>query len=130
MTLARLSLGLTALAFAVFGALFLVSPTTLVRIGVLLTLPNAVTEIRAFYGGMELGLAAFFVLALQRPAWIVPALVLQALALGATAVARLVGIVLEGGTTEIMLVLAAAEAAGCVLAIVALSRLERERRSQ
>ena len=125
MSLARLSLGLSALAFAVFGALFLVSPTTLVRIGVLLTLPNAVTEIRAFYGGLELGLAAFFVLALGRPAWLVPALVLQALALGATAAARLFGI-LAGGTTEIMLALAAAEAAGCVLAIVALSRLRRE----
>ena len=126
MSLARLSLGLTALAFAVFGSLFLVSPTTLVRIGVLLTLPNAVAEIRAFYGGLELGIAAFFVLAFQRPAWYVPALMLQALALGATAVARIVGIIVDGGTTEIMLALAAAEAAGCVLAIVALSRLRRE----
>lgn len=125
MTLARLSLGLTALAFAVFGVWLLVSPTSLVRIGVLLTLPNSVTEIRAFYGGLELGIAAFFVLALQRPAWFVPALVLQAVALGATAAARLFGI-LAGGTTEIMLALAAAEAAGCVLAIVALSRLRRE----
>lgn len=126
MTLARLSLGLTALAFAFFGVCFLISPTSLVRIGVLLTLPNAVTEIRAFYGGLEIGIAAFFVLALGRPAWFVPALVLQALALGATAAARVVGIVVEGGTTEIMLALAAAEAAGCVLAIVALSRLRRE----
>lgn len=127
MTLARLSLGLSALAFALFGALFLVSPTTLVRIGVLLTRANAVTEIRAFYGGLELGLAAFFFLALQRPAWFAPALMLQALAFGATAAARLFGI-LGGGTTQIMLALAGAEAAGCVLAIVALSRLRREQR--
>ena len=126
MTLARLSLGLSALAFAVFGALFLVSPTTLGRIGIWLTLPNAVAEIRAFYGGLELGLAAFFVLALQRPAWFAPALMLQALAFGATAAARIFGILFEGGTTEIMLALAAAEVAGCVVAIVALSRLRRE----
>ena len=84
------------------------------------------TEIRAFYGGLELGLAAFFVLALQRPSWFAPALMLQALALGATAAARLYGII-GGGTTEIMLALLAAEAAGCALAIVALSRLDRER---
>ena len=84
------------------------------------------TEIRAFYGGLELALAAFFFYALRRPAWIVPALVLQALALGATAAARLYGII-GGGTTEIMLALLAAEAAGCALAIVALSRLDRER---
>ena len=127
MTLARISLGITALGFAVFGAWLLVSPTSLVRIGVLLTLPNAVTEIRAFYGGLELGIAAFFFLALRRPAWFAPALVLQALALGGTAAARIFGI-LAGGTTEIMLALAAAEAAGCVLAIVALSGLRREQR--
>lgn len=127
MTLARLSLGLTALAFAFFGVCFLVAPTSLVQIGVLLYHPNAVTEIRAFYGGLELGIAAFFFLALARPAWFVPALVLQALALGATAAARLFGI-LGGGTTRIMLVLAAAEAIGCVVAIVALSRLRSEER--
>ena len=125
MTLARLSLGLSALAFAVFGSLFFVSPMTVARIGIVLTLPNAVTEIRAFYGGLELGIAAFFVLALQRPSWFAPALMLQALALGATAAARLYGII-GGGTTEIMLALVAAEAAGCALAIVALSGLRRE----
>ena len=127
MTLARLSLGVSALAFAFFGVCFLIAPTSLGRIGAMLYHPNAVTEIRAFYGGLELGIAAFFVLALQRPAWFVPALMLQALALGATAAARLVGIA-GGGTTEIMLALAAAEAAGCVLAIVALSSLRREQR--
>ena len=125
MTLARLSLGLTALVFAFFGVCFLLAPTSLMRIGIWLTLPNSVAEIRAFYGGLEIGLAAFFFLALARPAWFVPALMLQALALGATAAARLIGIA-GGGTTEVMLALAAAEAIGCVVAIVALSRLRRE----
>lgn len=128
MKLARLSLGLSALAFAAFGTWFLVSPTALGRIGVLLNHANAVTEIRAFYGGLELGLGVFFLLALRRPAWYIPALMVQALALGGVAATRLFGIAL-GGTTEIMLALAAAEAAGCALAVVALLRLGREHRS-
>ena len=128
MMLARLSLGITALAFAVFGAWFLVSPTSLGRIGLLLYHPNAVTEIRAFYGGLELALGVFFLLAMRRPTWLVPGLMAQALTLGAVAATRLVGIAL-GGTTEVMLAFAAAEAAGCALAIVALNRLGRETRA-
>ncbi len=128
MMLARLSLGLSALAFAAFGMWFLVSPTTLVRIGVMLLHANAVAEIRAFYGGLELALGVFFLLALRRPAWFVPALMVQALTLGGVAATRLYGIAL-GGTTKIMLVFAAAEAAGCALAVVALLRLGREARS-
>lgn len=125
MILARISLIVTGLAFAGFGLWFLYSPQTMATIGVQLHHANAFAEIRAFYGGLEIGLAAFFFVAAGRPHWFEPALLAQVLALGGAAAARSIAIIM-GGTTEIMLGLAAAEAVGCVVGIVALMQVRRE----
>jgi hypothetical protein len=82
MPLARLSLGLTAAAFGGFGAWLLVKPDALGKVGVEVPTPAARAEIRAFYGGLELGMAAFFAAAAARPTWFEPALILQSATLG------------------------------------------------
>ncbi|MCO5168882.1 MAG: DUF4345 domain-containing protein [Planctomycetes bacterium] len=123
MTLARCSLALTAVAFAAFGLWLLVAPQALGQVGVELPTPAARAEIRAFYGGLELGLAAFFAVAAARPAWFAPGLLAQALGLGGVVLGRLTGVVVDGATDPLLLALMGAEAAGCALGVVALVRL-------
>ncbi|MBX3471620.1 MAG: DUF4345 family protein [Planctomycetes bacterium] len=123
MTLARCSLLLAAVGFAAFGVWLLVAPEALGEVGVVLSTPAARAEIRAFYGGLELGLAAFFAVAATRPAWFAPALLAQALGLGGVIVGRLTGVVVDGATDPLLLSLMAAEAGGCALGVVALVRL-------
>lgn len=123
MTLARLSLVLSALVFGGFGAWLLVDPQALSALGIVLTTPSARTEIRGFYGGLELGLAGFFALAALRPAWFRPALVVQVCALGGVAAGRLVGFALDGRPDALLLALLAAEIAGTGLGLIALRRL-------
>jgi peptidoglycan/LPS O-acetylase OafA/YrhL len=123
MNLPRLSLRLAALAFAGFGVALLVRPALLGTLGIELGRPAAVTEIRAFYGGLELGLAVFFALASTRDEWLRPALFAQAASLGGIVLARLVGFAIDGSAEPLLLLFAAIETTGAVLAIAALRRL-------
>lgn len=80
---ARLSLALTGLVFGGFGVALFVSPDLLATVGVeIARRPAGAVELRAFYGGLELGMAAFFLLAAAREAWHRPGLFVQVLALG------------------------------------------------
>jgi len=124
MNLPRLSLRLAALAFAGFGVALLVRPALIGTLGIELTSPTAVTEIRAFYGGLELGLALFFALASTREAWLRPALFAQAAVLGGIALARLIGVAIDGGAAPLILLFAALEGAGALVAIAALRTLD------
>lgn len=121
--LARFSLVLTALVFAGFGVVLLLDPTTIASTGVVLSTPEAKTEIRAFYGGLELGLALFFALSAARPAWFQAGLAAQAASLGGAALARLFGMIVDDSLTIMMALLFAAEAAGSLLGLWALLRL-------
>lgn len=123
MNLARLSLATTAAAFAGFGVAFLAKPTAMTRkVDILAKRPNARTEIRAMYGGMEIGLAAFFASAAASPEWHRPALVAQACAIGGLAVGRFVGMAAdESGTLMKSLFVAEATAAATALEALAQS---------
>lgn len=123
MQLARLSLILTALVFGGFGTWLFLWPQTLALVDVELTSPAARTEIRAFYGGLELGCACFFAVAAARPGWYEAALHAQAASLGGIAIARLLGMLIEASASSTLLMLLAAEVVGSLLAIVALVRL-------
>jgi hypothetical protein len=121
--LARLSLGLSALVLLGFGMAVLLDPAVLRSAGVVAPEAAGAVELRAFYGGLELGLAAFLLLALRRPEWYVPALAMQVLALGGVATARLIGIVLTPTSEALVFASLLVEAAGAALGIVALRRL-------
>jgi hypothetical protein len=122
---ARLSLVLGALGLAGFGVALLVRPSLLGVVGVELTGPAASTEIRAFYGGLELGLAAFFLAATRRDAWLRPALFAQAAGLGGIVAARLLGVLIDGSAEPLIFLFAAIEGAGALLGLLALRRLGR-----
>jgi len=126
MRLARISLLAAGLAFAAFGILTLAWPQSMGILGVELTRPAAATEIRAFYGGLELGMALFFFRARRDPAWHRPALFVQAASLCGVVLARLLGIVIDGSAEPLVLLLGAGEGACGLLGLVALRRLNAE----
>lgn len=100
MTLARLVLVLNAITFAVLGAWSLLAPATVAsHIDLGLTSPTARADFMAFYGGFELGLAAFLAWCALRPARVRPGLVALGLGLSGAGLGRLAGI-LSGGPVQ------------------------------
>jgi hypothetical protein len=121
MTLSRIALVTAAAGFAGFGAACLVRPKTMLKhVDVKPTSAVGTTELRAMYGGMELGLGAFFAVALAKPDLTRPALLAQALALGTLAGARLAGILHDRSRGPLMKTLVIAESVTAAIGAVAL----------
>lgn len=117
---ARIVLLLNAAAWLGFGLMLLIAPTRLDGVGLVVDNPLGRIEVRGFYGGLELGIAAFLCWSAARRDRLSAGLLLAALAVGATATGRLIGIALEGGqTTASMWTFVAIEATGCVLSLAA-----------
>ncbi|MBA3916131.1 MAG: DUF4345 domain-containing protein [Acidobacteriales bacterium] len=120
MSLTRLSLALTAAAFTGFGVACFARPRQmLAKIDVAPTSDTGITEIRAMYGGMELGLGAFFAYCATQDSLAKPALLAQITSLGGLALARLWSI-LEDDPGWVMYPLFVAEAGATVLGVAAL----------
>ena len=115
---ARAVLLLNAAAWAGFGLWLLMDPTGLGGVGLVVDSPLARIEVRGFYGGLELGIAAFLFWSAAAPRRVSAGLLLAALAVGATATGRLLGIALEGGhTTGLMWGFVALETTACVVSV-------------
>jgi hypothetical protein len=117
----RAVLLVNAAIFVAFGVAFLLAP---VKIGSWIDLtPSANTgrtELRAFYGGLELGWGAFFALAALRKQWHVPALVAALLGYVGLAAARIYGISVEGGASMVTVLTLLAEVAAASVSAWAL----------
>lgn len=124
MQLARFSLGLTAAAFGGFGMWLLFKPGALANVGVELPTPAARAEIRAFYGGLELGMALFFAAAAARPEWFRPALVVQSASLGGAALGRIFSMRADPTDDRVIRLFTVLEGAGCTLGLAALAQVE------
>lgn len=122
----KLSIGITAAAFAGFGTALLIKPDILKRIGIRAKSADARTELRAMYGGMELGFGAFFALALRNPDWRRPALTAIALAIGALGATRIATAIAEDAE-PISYLMAAPEIAASTMAAIALATDGRRR---
>ena len=110
-------LALGALVLAAYAVAFLVSPALLGSlVGLAFEDANAFVEIRAFYGGLELGLAGFLAWAALRPVHSRSALVLFAFAFGAAGAARAWGIVEFGFAGPSQPLVALIELAGAAAA--------------
>ena len=87
-----LVLALAALAFLGFGLWLLADPGgALGRIGIQAHSITGLVELRAFYGGMEVGLGLFLGACALRPGWRVAGLWLVLLSSGGAGCARLAG---------------------------------------
>lgn len=115
----KIAIGVTAAAFAGFGTALIVKPEILKKIGIRAAGPNARTELRAMYGGMELGLGAFFAMALRNPEWRRPALTAILLGIGALGVTRVATAIAEDAD-PISYLMAGPEVAAATMAAIAI----------
>ena|SRR5688500_11724371 len=123
MTLDLIALWLGMLSFAFFGVWLLVRPGALRGVGVVAENADGRAELRAMYGGLELGIAAFLGLCLLRPDFTEPGLWLQLVALGGIAIGRLIGISLEkGGVTKLLWFFAAIEIIAMLVTLAAIAQ--------
>ena len=89
------------LGLAGLGLAYFVQPHEMTNLsGMLLMSPAAATDVRAFYGGLQLGLAAFLGLSLSRLDFTRAALTLLVLLYSALALARIGGLWLDGGAQQ------------------------------
>ncbi|MGG5872505.1 MULTISPECIES: DUF4345 domain-containing protein [Pseudomonas] len=101
MLFARVVLVIQLLALAGLGLAYFVRPHEMANLsGMLLMSPAAATDMRAFYGGLQLGLAAFIGLSLSRLDFTRAALTLLVLLYSALALARIGGLWLDGGAQQ------------------------------
>lgn len=97
----RLFLLVQILSLAGFGLAYFIYPQETANLsGMLLMAPAAVTDVRAYYGGLQLGLAVWLGLALLRGELLRPALMLLVLLYSALLLARLGGLWLDGGAQQ------------------------------
>lgn len=114
--MSRFVLVASALAFAGIGLAFLIDPAAMARhVGLALEGPTADNDVRAVYGGLQLGCAAFLLLCAIRPAWHAPGLLAQLLLFGGLVTARLVSWAAVGLPSRLGLALHAAETTGLLL---------------
>jgi hypothetical protein len=120
----RVVLTVFAVGWGLFGVACFAAPAAMLRgFGIALSGADAVTEIRAMYGGAQLGLAAFFAYASRKEALFKPALILAALIMSGSAAARVGGIVLDGSTGALTIGSVAFEVLVVCVAVFASRRL-------
>ena len=118
----KLAIGITAAAFTGFGAALIAKPEKILgTIGIKARKPVGRVELRAMYGGMELGLGAFFTMAALKQEWRRPALMAILCGIGALGVTRYATAVAEGAGPMTYL-MGAPEIAAAALAGTALLR--------
>ncbi|MGE8500158.1 MAG: DUF4345 family protein [Pseudomonas sp.] len=101
MLLARVILIIQIVALAGLGLAYFIRPHEMANLsGMLLLAPAAATDVRAFYGGLQIGLAAFLLLSLSRLDLMRSALMLLVLLYCALALARIGGLWLDGGAQQ------------------------------
>lgn len=120
-TISRVVLWLLGLSFAGFGLWALAMPYAFASaIGFELSNAAALTEMRAFYGGLELGLGIFFVLCAVRPNLVRAGLTLGVVALASVASTRLLGLIMDNSWNALMLGVLASEVLGIIACLWAL----------
>ncbi|TWE01424.1 uncharacterized protein DUF4345 [Pseudomonas sp. AG1028] len=101
MPVARLFLVVQLLLLAGFGGTYFLWPQEMGAVsGMLLMESSAVTDVRAQYGALPVGLAVFLALALWRPELTRPALILLLVLYASLALGRIAGLWLDGGAQQ------------------------------
>lgn len=94
---------LAGLMYLAFGVMFIVDPLgTMSMAGLTLTGDLAATELRAFYGGLEIALGLLICIFASRRQRLADALLLSTISYGGIGSARLVGIAMAGSTTPFL----------------------------
>lgn len=100
MLFARILLIVQVVILTVLALAYLIRPQEMANLsGALLMESSAVTDVRAWYGGLQLGLA-FYLLLAPRAGQVRPALFLLLVLYTALALGRVLGLVLDGGAQQ------------------------------
>lgn len=128
MLFARIVLLIQIAALAMLGLAYFIRPEEMASFSGALLMGNAaVTEVRAYYGGLQLGLATYLAMALLRLDLLRPALIMLVSLYSVLALARLAGLWLDGGTQQTFNLYALLlEAVSAALAWWALRGIQRE----
>ena len=119
--LPKVALWIDAVVFLALGLWLVVDPVKgLHGVDVIVRSPAGVTELRAMYGGLELGLGVFGVLAALRPAWRVPALWAFTLSVGTLGATRALSSLLTAGHSPMLWQLFGTELLGTIVNVAAL----------
>ncbi len=119
--LTRITLWLAGLGFLGFGLAFLIAPLqTLAAAGIELRGALAATELRAFYGGLEVGLGLSLLAADLHPPWRRVGLLLCLACYGSIGVARGFGMLLAAVETPFLWAALVTELGLATAALVAL----------
>jgi hypothetical protein len=118
-------LRVTAALFIVFGICFVVAPEffSYALTGSEPWTSSALTDMRATYGGMGLGVGLLFWFMARQRETVIAGLAGAALVLGAIALGRMVGFIADGTPNVFMLVLFGAEILFAVLSVSALKQI-------
>ncbi|MEM7256754.1 MAG: DUF4345 domain-containing protein [Pseudomonadota bacterium] len=93
---ATLFLRIIAAILLAFGAIYLLNPMLLAGRAEISAAPSGVTDIRATYGGFQIGFAIFLFWACAAEDTIKPALVATMVTFASVGLARLFGVVVDG----------------------------------
>jgi hypothetical protein len=130
MDLARTYLRILGAMTLVFGLVYLLAPSSMTDPSGFGPLgPAATTDVRATYGGLQIGLGIFLLWAAAEQTRVRIALILQALTIGAVALARALGILIDGAATGVLLGALCLEVLLTVAALAILRRLPEARLS-
>ncbi|MET1078638.1 MAG: DUF4345 domain-containing protein [Pseudomonas sp.] len=101
MLFARIFLAVQALALVGLGLAYFIQPEEMANLsGMLLMAPAAITDVRAYYGGLQIGLGVFLLLAISRADLTRAALTLLVLVYAGLALGRIGGLWLDGTTQQ------------------------------
>src|SRR6188474_3350652 len=125
---AQVLLLLAASVFIGIGVLFLFAPAEWARVvQIELPTPMSRTDLRATYGGFDLGFGIFLALCGLWPAWVPPGLVAMGITLAFFSCGRMIGIAVEHSPDPLMVSLAVLEGSGSILAYLLYLRAAKPR---
>jgi len=125
MSLDRVVLALSGAFVLLAGVACVVDPASFSQQAGLSATPSALTEIRAFYGGLQVGVGCFLIWCVRQRTLTFAGLLLVAFAVGGAGVARALGMLIDQAPTAFHLTNLAVEATTVALVAVALSRHRR-----
>lgn len=118
-------LWITSVLFAGFGIGFAAIPEQLADLlfDASPTTSSALTDMRATYGGVAIGLGLFVALCAARRPWVRPGLLASLLVLVGLATTRLIGIAADGSPNGFVLLFLGTEIVAAILFFAALRRI-------
>src|SRR5262245_9121970 len=126
MSFARTYLRIVGAMTLFFGLVYLLAPERMTDpTGFGPLGPSALTDVRATYGGLQIGFGLFLLWAAAEVGRVRLALVLLALTIGAVASCRLTGILIDASANGILVAALVTEIALTAITFVALNRLPK-----